>query len=159
MPFSDNGPFVANLIGTLAGGDALIGLRSRGDTSHPFILVNQMQSEAEAKFRQTEQGLQKHLDDTEKQLRSLRQGPAGGDQAGTEAVITPEQRAAIDAARKDIVDTRQQLRVVQYNLNRDISRLETELRIFNIVLVPALLAIVAIVLSIMRRRRRARARA
>jgi len=48
---------------------------------------------------------------------------------------------------------------VQYNLNRDISRLETELRIFNIVLVPALLAIVAIVLSIMRRRRRARARA
>ena len=39
MPFSDNGPFVANLIGTLAGGDALIGLRSRGDTNHPFILV------------------------------------------------------------------------------------------------------------------------
>src|ERR1700722_1521789 len=76
VPFSDNGPFVADVIGTLAGGDALIGLRSRGDSSHPFILVNQMQSEAEAKFRQTEQGLQKHLDDTEKQLRSLRQGPA-----------------------------------------------------------------------------------
>ena len=76
MPFSDNGPFVANLIGTLAGGDALIGLRSRGDTSHPFILVDAMQSEAEAKFRQTQQALQKHLDDTEKQLRALRQGPA-----------------------------------------------------------------------------------
>ena len=141
MPFSDNGPFVANLIGTLAGGDALIGLRSRGDTNHPFILVNQMQSEAEAKFRQTEQALQKHLDDTEKQLRTLRQGPGGGDQASAQAVITPEQRAAIDAARKDIVDTRQQLRAVQFDLNRDISRLETELRVFNIVLVPALLAI------------------
>ncbi len=77
MPFSDNGPFVANLIGTLAGGDALIGLRSRGDSNHPFVLVNQMQGEAEAKFRQTEQALQKHLDDTEKQLRTLRQGPSG----------------------------------------------------------------------------------
>jgi ABC-type uncharacterized transport system involved in gliding motility auxiliary subunit len=160
MPFSDNGPFVANLIGTLAGGDALIGLRSRGDTSHPFILVNQMQSEAEAKFRQTEQALQKHLDDTETQLRTLRQGPSGkSDQANEQAVITPEQRAAIDAARKDIVDTRQQLRIVQLDLNRDISRLETELRIFNIVLVPALLAIAAIVLGIVRNRRRARARA
>jgi ABC-type uncharacterized transport system involved in gliding motility auxiliary subunit len=74
-------------------------------------------------------------------------------------VITPEQRTAIDAARKDIVDTRQQLRVVQYDLNRDISRLETELRIFNIVLVPALLAIAAVVLGIVRSRRRARARA
>src|SRR5262249_13931152 len=130
IPFSDNGPFVANLIGTLAGGDALIGLRSRGDTSHPFVLVNAMQSEAEAKFRQTEQALQKHLDDTEKQLRTLRQGP--NDQPTTQAVITPEQRAAIDAARKDIVDTRQQLRAVQLELNHDISRLETELRIFNI---------------------------
>jgi ABC-type uncharacterized transport system involved in gliding motility auxiliary subunit len=159
MPFSDNGPFVANLIGTLAGGDALIALRSRGDTSHPFVLVNRMQSEAEAKFRQTEQALQKHLDDTEKQLRVLRQGGTGGDQATQQAVITPEQRAAIDAARKDIVDTRQQLRAVQYDLNRDISRLETELRVFNIVLVPALLAIMAIVLGLARRRRWARARA
>ena len=159
MPFSDNGPFVANLVGTLAGGDALIGLRSRGDTNHPFVLVNQMQSEAEAKFRQTEQALQKHLDDTEKQLRTLRQGPSGNDQASAQAVITPEQRAAIDAARKDIVDTRQQLRAVQYDLNRDISRLETGLRVFNIVLVPAVLAIVAIVWGIMRGRRRARARA
>ena len=161
MPFSDNGPFVANLIGTLAGGDALIGLRSRGDTNHPFILVNAMQSDAEAKFRQTEQSLQKHLDDTEKQLRTLRQGPGGegNEQTNAQAVITPEQRAAIDAARTDIVDTRQQLRAVQYDLNRDISRLETWLRVFNIVLVPALLAIVAITLGIVRRRRRARARA
>jgi len=160
MPFSDNGPFVANLVGTLAGGDALIGLRSRGDTSHPFVLVNRMQSDAEAKFRQTQQTLQKHLDDTEKQLRELRQGPGGAtDKAGAQAVITPEQRAAIDAARKDIVDTRQQLRAVQYDLNRDISRLETGLRLFNIVLVPVLLAIAAIAIAIIRRNRRARARA
>ncbi len=158
MPFSDNGPFVANLVGTLAGGDALIGLRSRGDSNHPFVLVNAMQSEAEAKFRQTQQALQRHLDDTEKQLRTLRQGSSGNEQTTAAAVITPEQRAAIDAARKDIVDTRQQLRAVQYDLNRDISRLETELRVFNIVLVPVLVAIVAIVLGVARSRRRARAR-
>jgi ABC-type uncharacterized transport system involved in gliding motility auxiliary subunit len=163
-PFSDNGPFVANLVGTLAGGDALIGLRSRGDTNHPFVLVNAMQGEAEAKFRQTEQTLQKHLDDTEKQLRTLRQGGGeGSDQAGakseSQAVITPEQRAAIDAARADIVSTRQQLRAVQFDLNRDISRLETWLRVLNIMLVPAVLAVIAITLGVVRRRRRARARA
>jgi hypothetical protein len=74
-------------------------------------------------------------------------------------VITPEQRTAIEAARKDILETRRQLRAVQFELNRDISRLETELRIFTIVLVPAVLAILAIVLGIVQRRRRARARA
>ena len=148
-PFSDNGPFVANLIGTLAGGDALIGLRSRGDTNRPFTLVNEMQSEAEAKFRQTQQALQKHLDDAEKQLRTLRQGPGGegSEPANAQAVITPDQRAAIDAARHDMLKTRQKLRAVQLELNRDISRLETEMRMFTIVLVPALLTMLAITLG------------
>ena len=158
-PFSDNGPFVANLIGTLAGSDALIGLRSRGDTNRPFTLVAEMQNAAEAKFRQTQQALQQHLDDVEKQLRTLRSGGVqSGDNAKTDAVITPEQSAAIDAARRDVLETRQKLRAVQLELNRDISTLEDEMRVFTIVLVPALLAVLAIAMGIVQRRRRARAR-
>jgi ABC-type uncharacterized transport system involved in gliding motility auxiliary subunit len=161
-PFSDNGAFVANLIGTLAGSDALIGLRSRGDTNRPFTLVARMQSEAEAQFRQTQQGLQHHLDDVEKQLRTLRSGTAtasgGDDESKADAIITPDQRAAIDAARHDVLETRQKLRAVQLALNRDISQLETEMRIFTIVLVPALMTVLAIAMGIVQRRRRARAR-
>jgi len=161
MPFSDNGPFVANLIDTLAGGEALIGLRARGDSSHPFTLVNTIQAEAEAKFRRTEQALQQHLDDVQKQLQTLRQGgtPADTDQpASAQAVITPAQRMAIDAARRDIVETRARLRAVQYDLNRNITRLENELRALDIVAVPAVLTILAIGMGAVRRRRRARAR-
>ena len=158
-PFADNGPFVANLIGTLAGGDALIGLRSRGDTNHPFTLVAQMQSDAEASYRQTEQALQKHLEEVEKKLRTLRSGSEEGDKAKQEAMITDEQRVAIEAARKDIVETRQKLRAVQLELNRDISRLETVLRVFNIVAVPALLTVMAVIMGLVQRARRTRARA
>ena len=104
-PFADNGPFVANLIGTLAGSDALIGLRSRGDTNRPFTLVAAMQSDAEAQYRQTQQALQQHLDETEKQLRTLRSGGGEDDKTKSEAVITPDQRAAIDAARQDVLQT------------------------------------------------------
>ena len=74
-------------------------------------------------------------------------------------MVTPEQRAAIDAARADIVQTRQKLRAVQLELNRDISRLETTLRVLNIVLMPALLTLLAIVIALIQRTRRARARA
>jgi len=160
-PFSDNGPFVANLIDTLAGGDALIGLRARGTSARPFVLVNDMQADAEAQFRQTEQTLQQHLDAVQKQLQTLRQGNAqangqGSDQSA-QPVITPEQRSAIDAARQDILTTRQKLRAVQFDLNRGIARLETELRLFDIVLVPAVLTLLAIGLGIVRRRRRTRA--
>jgi ABC-type uncharacterized transport system involved in gliding motility auxiliary subunit len=158
-PFSDNGPLVANLIGTLAGSDALIGLRSRGDTNRPFTLVAAMQGDAEAQFRQTQQALQQHLDDVEKQLRTLRSGgAAAGDNSKTDAVITPDQRAAIDAARQDVLETRRKLRAVQLELNRDISQLETEMRIFTIVLVPALMTVLAIGMGILQRRRRARVR-
>jgi ABC-type uncharacterized transport system involved in gliding motility auxiliary subunit len=158
-PFSDNGPFVANLIGTLAGGDALIGLRSRGGTNRPFTLVAAMQSDAEAKFRQTQQSLQAHLDETEKQLRTLRSGGGEADKAKPDAVITPEQRAAIDAARQDVLETRKKLRAVQLELNREISTLASVMRAFTIVLVPALLAVLAIGMGVVQRRRRARARA
>jgi ABC-type uncharacterized transport system involved in gliding motility auxiliary subunit len=157
-PFSDNGPFVANLIGTLAGGDALIGLRSRGVTNRPFERIDAIQAQAEAKYRQTEQHLRAHLEDVQKQLTTLRSGGGQDDAGATEAVITPEQRLAIDAARKDIVATREQLRHVQLELNREISSLQTWLMVVNIVLVPAVLAIIAIVLALIQRGRRARAR-
>jgi len=155
-PFSDNGPFVANLVDTLAGGDALIGLRARGASTRPFVLVDQMQSAAEAQFRQTQQALQQHLDAVQKQLQTLRQGNSQGGDQSAQPVITPEQRSAIDAARQDILTTRQKLRAVQFDLNRDIGRLETELRLFDIVLVPAVLTILAIGLGVVRRRRRSR---
>jgi ABC-type uncharacterized transport system involved in gliding motility auxiliary subunit len=120
--------------------------------------VEAIQAEAEAKYRQTEQKLRAHLEDVEKQLRGLRTGGGEGEGAATEAVITPQQRLAIDAARKDIVTTREQLRHVQLELNRQISALQTWLMIANIVLVPAVLAILAIVLALIQRHRRANAR-
>ena len=74
-------------------------------------------------------------------------------------MISEQQRETIDALRRDITDTRGKLRTVQLELRRDIRSLENQLRMFNIVLVPAVLALIAIVLGIARRQRRARARA
>ena len=161
-PFADNGAFLANVIGTLAGGDALIGLRSRGGALRPFEMVEAMQKDAEARFRQTERGLQQKLEETEKKLRELRQGggaSGGAPGAATQALITPEQRTTIDALRKEIVETRQKLRGVQLDLRRDIGALQGNLRLFNIVLVPAVLTVLAVIWGIMRNRRRARTRA
>ena len=164
-PFSDNGALIGNLAETLAGGEALISLRSRGESLRPFTVVEDMQARAEARYRQTEQELQNRLQATERRLRELRQGTQGGPQApgtehgATQAVITPAQRAEIDKAREEILATRQQLRAVQLELRRDIERLQTWLKILNIAAVPVLLTLFAIVLAVLRSRRRASARA
>ena len=166
-PFSGNGSLVVNLADTLAGSDALISLRSRGESLRPFELVEGIRREADAQYRQTERQLQRRLEETERRLRELRQGASGqpgtgGGGAGpgpVQTVITPEQRAEIDEAREEIVRTRRELRGVQLELRRDIEGLETGLRIANIVLVPALLTVFAIGLAVVRQRRRAAARA
>ena len=163
-PTADNGALVTNLADTLAGGDSLISLRSRGESLRPFTLVDSMRSEADARYRQTERGLTERLQATERRLRELRQGPSGagaganGGAAGAGTVITPEQRAEIDAARTEILNTRQQLRGVQRELRQGIEGLETWLRVLNIALVPALLTLFAIGLAVIRARRRAEAR-
>jgi ABC-type uncharacterized transport system involved in gliding motility auxiliary subunit len=158
-PISDNGAFLINLADSMAGGEALVSLRSRGESLRPFALVEDIRRDAEAEFRQTERSLTERLEATERRLRELRQGGGQPGAAPANTVITPEQRAEIDAARAEIVRTRGQLRQVQLELRRDIERLETWLRLANIALVPALLVLFAIGLGIMRSRRRAGARA
>ncbi len=156
-PFSDNGALVANLVGTLAGGDALIGLRGRGVAERPFTVVENIQHRAEARFRQTQQNLQTHLKETQRRLSELRQG--SGQSGVSAAVLTPAQQAAITQVSHEIVDTRRQLRNVQFDLRRDIDRLKTELRLFDVALVPAILALLAMILGFVRMRRRAVAHA
>ncbi|HSU07365.1 MAG TPA: ABC transporter, partial [Acetobacteraceae bacterium] len=158
VPFSDNGPFVANVIDTLAGGDALLGLRARGTSVRPFTVVDRMQADAEAKFRKTEQALQAHLDELQKKLTTLRTGSETGTAEGVAPVITPAQRSAIQTANQDIIETRSKLRAVQFELNRDIAHLKTQLVVLDIVLVPALLTIAAIIMGLVRRRRRTKPR-
>ena len=159
-PFSDNGAFVLNLADSMAGGEALVGLRSRGESLRPFGMVDDIRRSAEAQFRQTERGLQERLEATERRLRELRQGSSANAPGAASAspVITAEQRAEIDRARDEIRRTRGELRQVQLELRRDIEGLETLLRVINVTLVPALLTIFAIGLGVVRARRRAEAR-
>lgn len=149
-PFADNGAMVINLVDTLSGSDAMIGLRSRGESQRPFEVVEAMRREADAAFREREQALQKRLEETEARLRELRQG--AGDARG--AVLTPEQARAIEEARSDIVRTRGELRTVQRDLRRDIEALETNLRIANIAAVPLLVGLFAVGLGAWRAQRR-----
>ncbi len=157
QPTADNGALVINTLDNLAGSDALIGLRSRGESRRPFELVEAMRRTAEAEFRSREQALTRKLEETERKLRELRQGGATAAERGrAEAVLTAEQRAAIEEARRDIVQTRQELRGVQRDLRREIEALERTVKLAAIVVVPVLVAVVAVLLGIWRVRRRAR---
>jgi ABC-type uncharacterized transport system involved in gliding motility auxiliary subunit len=156
-PFADNGAFVLNAVENLTGSGDLIGLRTRAASQRPFTVVRDLQTKAQTKFRAEEQGLQARLTDTQQRLRELEQG--GGAAKGKTAGLSPAQQAEIEQFKRQLIDTRTQLRDVQRNLRKDIDALGARLAFINIALVPLLVAFFAIGLAALRRRRRARAMA
>ena len=151
-PIADNGDFVANAIDVLAGGEDLIGLRSRGTGARPFTVVDRIQREAQARYSAEEHSLQQKLKATEAKLAQL----TGKDENGAPAALSPDQTKAIAEFRTDMLQTRRQLRQVQAALRSDIGRLKAGLEFVDIALVPIIVAIVAIGLAAMRLRRRHR---
>lgn len=151
-PTADNGDFVANAIDVLAGGEDLIGLRSRGSGARPFTVVDQIQSEAQARYSAEERSLQQKLKATEGKLAQL----TGKDENGAPATLSAAQTKTIAEFRTDMLQTRRQLRDVQAALRADIGRLKAALEFLDIALVPIVVALVAIVLAAVRLRRRRR---
>jgi len=79
-----------------------------------------------------------------------------GSEPGNAANLSAEQTRAIDEFRAEMVATRQQLRAVQAALRRDIEWLKAIIEFCDIALVPILVALAAIVLGMLRLRRRHR---
>jgi ABC-type uncharacterized transport system involved in gliding motility auxiliary subunit len=154
-PFADNGAFVMNAVENLTGSEDLISLRTRSASQRQFTVVRDIQAKAQAQFKQEEQALQQRLTDTQQRLRDLEQG--GGATTGKTAGLSTAQQAEVEQFKRQLIDTRIQLRDVQHNLRKDIDALGAQLAFVNIVLVPLLVALFAVALAALRRRRRARA--
>lgn len=150
QPWADNGGFAINALDNLAGSDALISVRSRGRFSRPFVVVEALQREAEARFRAKEEALQGKLAVAEQQLAALQNNEER--EAGAE--LTPEQQDAINRFLQEKLQIRKDLREVRYQLNADIEELGRTLKVLNIALVPALLTLAVLALALWRRRHR-----
>ncbi|MEM7467099.1 MAG: Gldg family protein [Pseudomonadota bacterium] len=147
--FANNADFLINAVDNLGGNDDLISLRSRGEYSRPFTVVQQIQKDAEAQFRDREQALQSKLEETEAKIEALQQQTGG---AG-EVILSPEQRKEIDLFRQEQLKTRKELRAVQHDLQKNIEQLGTHLKFLNIAAVPILILLFAVGLSVFNHRR------
>ncbi|MCY4155716.1 MAG: GldG family protein [Gammaproteobacteria bacterium] len=147
---ANNGDFVINTLDNLAGNTDLISLRSRGEFSRPFTVVEQIRRDAEARFRTQEQALQARLGETEQKIAQLQQ--EGGEGA---LLLSQEQAAEIEKFRLEQIKTRKELRAVQHELQKNIERLGTQLKFINIGLIPLIIGLLALVAGLRRARLRA----
>ncbi len=148
--FADNGTLVVNIADQMLGSNDLIGIRARASTSRPFDRVVALRLAAEAQFRETEERLQGELAETERTLTEMQSAR----QDGELTVLNTEQQEELQRFMDRKMEIRSELRQVQHELTRDIEALGMRLKFINIVLVPLLIIMAALLFGRYRRKRR-----
>jgi ABC-type uncharacterized transport system involved in gliding motility auxiliary subunit len=134
--FANNGEFIMNIVDHFSGDDNLISLRTRGVAARPFERIEKIQRSAVLRYQDTQRELQIQLERLNTELQALQTNES-------QAVDDKSKQLAIQRIQKDKAAIRQQLRNVQHQLNKDIDEMITEIKVFNILLVPGFVALVA----------------
>lgn len=153
---SDNADFLVNAIDDMTGSADLVQVRARGAFSRPFTVVDEMERQAEQKYRAEQSLLETKLREAEAKLAELER-QKDPSQPG-DLRLTKEQVAELEKFREERAQTRQQLRGVRFDLRQDVERLGTRVKLINIALVPAAVALAAVGLGLYRVSRRGSAK-
>jgi ABC-type uncharacterized transport system involved in gliding motility auxiliary subunit len=154
-PFAANGDMLVNMIDALGGSADLISLRSRGTYQRPFTRVDELEKAASSRLREQEEALTRALSEAERKISELSQPAKNADDMALE--LSPEVKAEIANFQQQKLQIRKNLRDVQRELNRDVEQLGMVVKVINIAAVPAVLTVLALVLSFVRTRRARRA--
>lgn len=153
IPTAGNADLAINAVDNMSGTADLISLRSRGRSVRPFDRVAEIRKAAESSLRARAKMLEDKLRDTEQKINELQSGKEGE----SALILSDEQRAEIERFREEQIKTREELRKVRYDMNKDIESLGTKLKVANILLVPGIVVLAAIGAASIRKRRGARA--
>lgn len=146
--FANNGDLVLNALDNLAGSADLISVRGRASFARPFDRVEKLRRSADDQFRAKEQELEQQLRDTEEKLTALQS--RRNDKSAM--ILTPEQEKELDRFQSEKLRIRKELRAVRAGLDKDIKQLGNTIKIINIIVVPVLFALLALLVGVWRRR-------
>ena len=145
VKLADNIDFLTTCIDTFVGSGDLLGVRGRGEYLRPFTRVEEIQRAAEQKTRAEEDRLKKQLEEAEQKIAALQQ--KNPDTGAGAMILTDEQKKEIDRFMAQKVETRKELRKVQYGLRQEVDRLGAWVTAINIGLVPVAIMLIALLWS------------
>ena len=145
---NDNLALFSNVIEQFAGREELIGVRSRGKSNRPFVVVDELEAQALSKWQRKEAQLRDELQQTQQRLNALQQQKSGNERM----ILSKAQQDEIVRFRKVQADTRRQLKNVRKELTSEIDSLGLRLKIYNIVLVPVLVVLFGLFRGYLRKR-------
>lgn len=151
VPYTANADFLMFALDQMSGANALKGLRGKGIAARPFTLVERMQAEADARLRAQRADLEKRYKEIQDKLKDVRTKGKDG-----KIELTADQQAAVVDFTRELLRIRREQRAVQFEARREHETLDRRLKLANIGAIPVLVAVIAIVMGVVRYRRRRR---
>ena len=149
MPLNSNLAFAQGAVEQLAGDSNLIAVRSRASRERPFTVVQKLQADADASYRNKIKELEENLADTQRKVNELQKTKEGGQRF----ILSPEQQQELGNFRKTEADVKVQLKDMRRKLRAEIDSLQNRTKWLNIALMPVLVIIAGFVLAGMKRKR------
>ncbi len=152
QPFNDNLLFLQNIIEQLSGAPELLAIRSRKIRQRPFTKIVEKLNEAQDKYQQEIQRLEKSREDVEARINEIQRGKTGSQQF----ILTREQKEQIEKYRKEAAETAKKLKQTKKELRKDIDKMQMHIQIINTAAVPVALIAIGIGIWLNGRRRRSK---
>ncbi len=138
---NDNLNFAQNAAENLLGSDDLISIRSRGQFTRNFTVVDKMEVDAQRRFQQEEQVLQSKLSSANQRLSELQAATKGKSE---KQVFDKAVLEEIKGFREERKVAQKRLREVRKELREGIENLGNMLFLLNTFLIPAILIGIAL---------------
>ena len=146
VAIGNNGDLVLNAIEDLGGSGDLIGIRSRGNFQRPFVVVEEIRRKAEKETVEEEAKINAEIAGFQKQLQEIVSSAKEGEKDIIAASIVKKQRELELKMRQ----AQRELRQVQRKRREKIEQLGSMLQNLNMWSAPAVILVIAIILSIRR---------
>lgn len=158
MKVADNINFLTTAIDSFVGSGDLLGVRGRGEYTRPFTRVDEIRRGAEQRLRAEEEQLKKKAEAAQQRIMEIERTRPDQSEQGV-IVLTADQQKELESLRAERLETRKQLRKVQFDLNQDVEKLGARVKLINIGLVPVVVMLIALLWAGLRALGRRSARA
>jgi len=146
----DNSSLLLNAIEDLGGSSDLISIRSRGNFRRPFLVVDQIEAQADAETAEEVAKIDAQIEGFNKELQSIVSSAKEGQEDVVGSAIVQKKREL----ELKIHQAQRQLRDVKLQRRERIDRLGNTLRNFNMAAAPTVILVIAAALGVRRSARK-----
>lgn len=143
---NDNVAMLQNVMESLTGSRMLASIRNRVPMSRPLTKINTLKAEAELKYKNRILELERDFSEAQARLNALKR--SGEAEPG--APQAAERQNEMRSFQIKVAAAHRELKEMRSSLKNDLDSLDTRIKILNIIVVPAILALIGIVWSVIR---------